>query len=173
VYAPQNQSRISICFSSCNGGGKFVFADGPLDDKTQAKMLRLVSHNPKTQARLFVNANEAVQNSDRVVLNNPVGNFEKPEGPASLKSNQASYYQADDEVHFLEEVIFAHHSGLVANTEQAVLNTKTQDITGSQGIRACHHENTITAKSYEIQTGENVVNFSGDVCLNVSRSQKN
>ncbi len=140
-----------------------------MTSKTQAKMLRLVSHNPLTQARLFVNAHEAVQASDKVTLDNPVGTFEKPDGPSSLKSAQASYYEAKKEVHFLEKVNFDHYSGFTATTEHAVLNTQTQDIAGSQGIKACHHENTITANAYEIQTENAVVNFSGNVCLNVSR----
>jgi hypothetical protein len=138
-------------------------------EKTQAKMLKMVSHNPQTQARLFVNANEAIQCGDKITLNNPVGTFEKPEGPASLKSAQASYYEANREVHFLKKVSFDHHSGLKATTEHAVLNTQTQDISGNRGVEACHQDNTITAKSYEIQTGKNVMCFSGNVCLNVSR----
>jgi len=138
-------------------------------EKTQAKMLKMVSHNPQTQARLFVNANEAIQCGDKITLNNPVGTFEKPEGPASLKSAQASYYEANREVHFLKKVSFDHYSGLKATTEHAVLNTQTQDISGNRGVEACHQDNTITAKSYEIQTGKNVMCFSGNVCLNVSR----
>ena len=138
-------------------------------NKTQAKMLKLVSHNPSTQARLLVNAHEAVQASDKITLNNPVGTFEKPDGPSSLKANQASYYEADREVHFFEKVNFDHYSGLKATTEHAVLNTQTQDIAGNQGIKACHHENTITANAYEIQSEKSVVSFSGNVCLNVSR----
>ena len=138
-------------------------------NKTQAKMLKLVSHNPLTQARLRVNAHEAVQANDKITLNNPVGTFEKPDGPSSLTSTQASYYEADSEVHFFEKVNFDHYSGLKATTEHAVLNTQTQDITGDQGIKACHQANTITANTYEIQTEKSVVNFSGNVCLNVSR----
>ncbi len=140
-------------------------------NKAQAKMLRLVSHNPQTQARLFVNAREAVQHTDKITLSNPVGTFEKPEGPASLKSAQASYYEADREVRFFENVRFDHHSGFVATTDHAVLNTQTQDIAGNQGIKACHHKNTITANAYEIQGETNVMCFSGDVCLNVSRKK--
>jgi len=130
-------------------------------DKTQAKMLKMVSHNPQTQARLLVNANEATQY--------PVGTFEKPDGPASLKATQAAYYESNREVHFLKKVSFDHHSGLTATTEHAVLNTKTHDISGNNGVEACHQENKITAKSYEIQTGKNVMSFSGNVCLSVSR----
>ncbi len=141
-----------------------------VSEKTQAKMLKMVSHNPQTQARLFVNANEATQHSDKkIALSNPVGTFEKPEGQASLKAVQASYYEANREVHFFKKVSFDHHSGLTATTEHAVLNTQTQDISGSQGVEARHQENKITAKSYEIQTGKNVMCFSGNVCLNVSR----
>ena len=138
-------------------------------EKTQAKMLRMVSHNPHTQARLFVNANKAIQYGDKITLNNPVGIFEKPEGPASLKSTQASYYKTNREVHFFEKVSFDHHSGLIATTNHAILNTQTQDISGNQGIKACHQDNTITAQSYEIYSGKNVMSFSGNVCLNVSR----
>lgn len=138
-------------------------------EKTQAKMLKMVSHNPQTQARLFVNADQAIQYSDKITLDNPVGTFEKPEGLASLKSTQASYYEADREVHFFEKVRFDHHSGFKAITNHAVLNTQTQDISGDQGVKACHQENVITAQSYEIKTGKNLVCFSGNVCLNVSR----
>ena len=138
-------------------------------DKTQAKMLKMVSHNPQTQARLLVNANEATQYDDRISLSNPVGTFEKPDGPASLKATQAAYYESNREVHFLKKVSFDHHSGLTATTEHAVLNTKTHDISGNNGVEACHQENKITAKSYEIQTGKNVMSFSGNVCLSVSR----
>ena len=137
--------------------------------ETQAKMLKLVSHNPLTQARLLVNAHQAIQASDKITLNNPVGTFEKPEGPSSLTSTQASYYEADREVHFFEKVNFDHYSGLKATTEHAVLNTQTQDIVGSQGIKACHHKNTITANAYEIKTEKSVVSFKGNVCLNVSK----
>jgi LPS export ABC transporter protein LptC len=138
-------------------------------EKTQAKMLKMVSHNPQTQARLFVNANEATQYDDRISLSNPVGTFEKPDGPASLKATQAAYYESNREVHFLKKVSFDHHSGLTATTEHAVLNTKTHDISGNKGVEACHQENKITAKSYEIQTGKNVMSFSGNVCLSISR----
>ena len=138
-------------------------------DKTQAKMLKMVSHNPQTQARLLVNANEATQYDDRISLSNPVGTFEKPYGPASLKATHAAYYESNREVHFLKKVSFDHHSGLTATTEHAVLNTKTHDISGNNGLEACHQENKITAKSYEIQTGKNVMSFSGNVCLSVSR----
>jgi hypothetical protein len=137
--------------------------------ETQAKMLKLVSHNPLTQARLFVNAHQAIQANDKITLNNPVGTFEKPEGPSSLTSTQASYYEAERKVHFFEKVNFDHYSGLKATTEYAVLNTQTQDITGDQGIKACHHKNTITANAYEIQPEQSVVCFKGDVCLSVSR----
>jgi len=140
-------------------------------EKTQAKMLRMVSHNPQTQARLLVNANKAIQYDDKITLNNPTGTFEKSDGSSSLKSFQASYYEIDHEVHFFEKVSFDHHSGLIATTKHAILNTQTQDISGSQGIKACHQENTITAQSYEIHTGKNVMCFSGDVCLNVSRKK--
>ena len=73
-------------------------------EKTQAKMLRMVSHNPQTQARFFVNANKAIQYGDKITLNNPVGIFEKPEGPGSLKSTQASYYKTNREGHFLRKL---------------------------------------------------------------------
>ena len=132
-----------------------------ITDQTQAKMLKMVSHNPQTQARLLVNA--------RISLSNPVGIFEKPDGPASLKASRAAYYESNREVHFLKKVSFDHHSGLTAATEHAVLNTKTHDISGNNGVEACHQANKITAKSYEIQTGKNVMSFSGNVCLSVSR----
>lgn len=142
-----------------------------ITEKTQAKVLRMVSHNPQTQARLVVNADKAIQYGDKITLNNPVGVFEKPDEAASLKSTQASYYEIDREVHFVEKVSFDHHSGLVATTNHAILNTQTQDISGNQGIKACHQENTITAQSYEIHAGKNVMCFSGNVCLNVSRKK--
>ena len=140
-----------------------------ITDQTQAKMLKMVSHNPRTQARLLVNANEAIQHEDRISLSNPIGIFEKLDGPASLKATRAAYYRSNREVHFLKEVSFEHHSGLTATTEHAVLNTKTHDISGNSGVEASHQQNKITAKSYEIQTGKNVMSFSGNVCLSVSR----
>lgn len=139
--------------------------------KNQAKILRMVSHNPQTQARLLVNANKAIQYGEKITLDNPTGTFEKSDGSSSLKSSQASYYEIDREVHFFEKVSFDHHSGLVATTDHAILDTQTQDIRGSQGIKTCHQKNTITAQSYEIHTGKNVMCFSGDVCLNVSRKK--
>ena len=108
--------------------------------KTQAKALRMVSHNPQTQAHLYVNADKAVQYDDKITLNNPIGTFEKPEGPTSLKSIKASYYEADREVHFFEKVSFDHYSGFTATTIHAILNTQTQDISGNQGIKAFNQE---------------------------------
>lgn len=139
--------------------------------KIQAKMLKLSSHNPETRASLLVNAFEAVQDTDKITLKNPHGLFEKPEGGAYLKSTQANYYENDSEVHFLDNVNFDHHSGLVATTDHAILNTKSQDIKGSNGIRACHNQNTITSVSYEIQTQKNILKFNDRVCLTVSQKQ--
>jgi hypothetical protein len=136
-----------------------------------AKMLKLISHNPETKAKLQVHAREAVQGDSGLILNNPTGVFENPKGDASLKSLTASYYEADKEVHFFEGVSFDHHSGLIATTDHAVLNTQTQEISGEQGVKVCHNANTITANSYEIQSSDDVINFSGKVCLNIN--QKN
>lgn len=142
-----------------------------ITDKIQAKILRMVSHNPETHARLFVNADKATQSGDKITLNNPVGIFDTSTGKTSLHSKHASYYESDREVHFFDEVNFDHFSGFSAFTKHAILNTKTQDIFGNQGITAHHQKNTITAHSYEIHTDKNVIQFSGNVCLNVSRKQ--
>lgn len=142
-----------------------------IDHKIHAKTLRMVSHNPETQARLFVNADKATQSGDKITLNNPVGIFDNPGGKTSLHANQASYYESDREVHFFEKVDFDHFSGFIASTNHAILNTQTQTIFGDQGITAHHQENTITARSYEICTDKNIIHFSGDVCLNVSRKE--
>ena len=140
-----------------------------VSDKTQAKMLKLVSHNPETQARLFVNAADAVQEADKISLSNPLGTFEKPEGKASLTAAQASYYEKDAEVHFLDKVNFSHHSGLEAKTNQAILNTQTQDIKVNQGIEASHLNNTITSESYEIRQQNNIIQFNKNVSLKIPR----
>ena len=136
---------------------------------TSAKMLRLISHNPETKAKMLVNAQGAMQGDGTLILNNPTGVFENPKGPALLKSTTASYYEADKEVHFFEEVSFDHYSGLIATTCHAVLDTQTQKISGDQGVKACHQQNTITAKSYDIQSSDDVINFNGKVCLNINQ----
>jgi hypothetical protein len=141
------------------------------DHKIHAKILRMVSHNPETQSQLSVNADKAAQSGDKITLNNPIGIFDNPGGKTSLQAKEASYYESDREVHFLEKVDFDHFSGFAATTNHAVLNTQTQNIFGDQGITAHHQNNTITSRSYEICTGKNTVHFSGNVCLSVSRKK--
>lgn len=143
-----------------------------ISSKVQAKVLRMVSHNPETQAQLAVNADNAFQSGDKITLNNPVGIFDNPEGKTSLCSKQAAYYESNREVHFFEKVKFNHFSGFNASTSHAVLDTKTQDIFGNQGIKASHQKNTISAHSYKIHTNRDTINFKGGVCLNISRKQR-
>ncbi len=146
-----------------------IAANLPVSASTSAKILELASHNPETKVKLLVRAQEAVQGDGALMLNYPTGVFENPKGPASLKSTTASYYEADKEIHFFKEVSFDHHSGLIATTSHAVLNTQTQEISGDQGVKACHQANMITAKSYEIQSVDGVINFKGKVCLNINQ----
>lgn len=138
-------------------------------DKIEAKRLRMISHNPDTKAQLLVNSDKATQSGDKIILTNPFGIFDTPKGKTSLQAKEASYYESDREVHFLERVIFDHFSGLTASTAHAILDTQTQDISGNQGISAHHKKNTITAKSYEILPHQNIIHFSGNVCLNALR----
>ncbi len=139
---------------------------------TSAKILKMISHNPETKSKMQINAQTAVQMEENIVLlHNPCGLFENAKGQSSLTSSEAKYLENCREVHFFENVNFSHPSGLTATTSHATVNTKTQDIIGDQGVKACHNESTITANSYEIQKSGNLINFKGNVSLNVD--QKN
>ena len=137
---------------------------------TGAKTLNLSSHNPQSQEKLRIEAVDAIQKIDgELTLRSPSGLFESSKGPNSLTSVEALYREIDRKVEFLQNVNFTHHSGLTAITEQAMVNTQTQVISGEQGIKACHKSSTITANSYEIQNSGDLINFSGKVCLKISQ----
>jgi len=135
----------------------------PLD--TSAKMLRLFSHNPDTQEKVMINSKEAVENGDKLILLTPTGVLENPKGHSLLKSTTASYDKSAKQVDFIDNVSFDNNSGLVATTDSATLDTKTQKIYGNRGIKASHQQNTIQAESYVITPTNDVINFTGKVSL--------
>lgn len=137
---------------------------------TGAKSLSLVSHNPQKETKLQINAVDAVQICDgEMTLQNPSGLLENTKGLTSLISKEAIYYTDGRIVEFYKNVNFTHYSGLVATTDYATVDTKTQDISGENGIRVRHKENLITAKAFELQEAGNLIKFNGNVCLNISR----
>ena len=137
---------------------------------TSAKSLSLVSHNPQNATKLQISAVDAVQLDDgEMNLHNPYGVLENKKGLSSLISNEAIYDADNRKVKFYENVNFTHFSGLVATTSSATLDTKTQDISGENKIKARHNNNLITANTFEFQKAGNVIVFNGNVCLNVVR----
>jgi lipopolysaccharide assembly outer membrane protein LptD (OstA) len=135
----------------------------PLD--TSAKMLRLFSHNPDTQEKVMINSKEAVENGDKLILLTPIGVLENPKGHSLLKSTTASYDKTAKQVDFIDNVSFDSNSGLVATTDYATLDAQTQKVSGNKGIKAIHQQNTIQAESYVITPTNDVINFTGKVCL--------
>jgi hypothetical protein len=135
-----------------------------------AKMLNFSSHNPETNGKLLINAKGAVKDDGILILDNPNGVFENSKGAAILASPKASYCENDSRVCFTDKVNFNHHSGLEALSSHAVLNTKTQYISG-ENIQAHHQNNTITAQSYDINPVSDVIAFKGDVCLNIRQKK--
>ena len=137
---------------------------------TGAKSLSLISHNPQNETKLQINAIDAVQICEgELALSNPSGVFENAKGLTELISKEARYHEDESKIKFYKNVNFTHHSGLIATTEHAVVDTKTQDIIGEEGIKAHHKGSIITASAFELPEAGNLIKFNGNVCFNISR----
>ena len=137
---------------------------------TGAKSLSIISHNPQNETKLQINAIDAVQICEgELALSNPSGIFENTKGLTELISKEARYHEEERKIKFYKNVNFAHHSGLIATTNHAVVDTKTQDIIGEEGIKAHHKGSIITANTFELPKAGNLIKFNGNVCFNISR----